>query len=58
MEVELPRIPEEWRAIKMVMIPKPGKDKAQVEGRWPIVLANTVGKLAEKVIAQKLQAPG
>jgi len=39
----------------MVMIPKPGKDHAAVRGWRPIVLANTVSKLAEKIIAQELQ---
>ena len=48
------RIPEDWRKMKMVMIPKPGKDHTMVKGWRPIVLANTVGKLAEKVIAEEL----
>jgi len=39
----------------MVMIPKPGKDHTRVKGWRPIVLANIVGKLAEKLIAQELQ---
>jgi len=39
----------------MVMIPKPGKDYTAVKGWRPFVLANTVGKLAEKIIAQELQ---
>jgi len=41
--------------MKMVMIPKPGKDHTRVKGWRPIVLAQCVGKLGEKVIAQKLQ---
>jgi len=49
------RMPEEWRAMKMVMLPKPGKDHSRVRGWRPIVLANTVGKLGEKIIAQELQ---
>ena len=49
------RMPEEWRGMKMVMIPKPGKDHTAVKGWRPIVLANTVGKLAEKIVAEKLQ---
>jgi len=49
------KMPEEWREMKMVMLPKPGKDHERVKGWRPIVLANTVGKLAEKVIAQELQ---
>jgi len=37
------------------MIPKPGKDRTKVKGWRPIVLTNTVGKLGEKVMANKLQ---
>ena len=37
------------------MIPKPGKDHAKVGGWRPIVLANTCGKLWDKVIADHLQ---
>ena len=51
----LTRMPEEWRNMKMVMIPKPGKDHTTVKGWRPIVLANTVGKLAEKLVALELQ---
>jgi len=40
-------MPESWREMKMVMIPKPGKDHTAVKGWWPIVLANVVRKLAE-----------
>ena len=39
----------------MVMIPKPGSDHLKVKGWRPIVLANTVGKLGEKLIAGDLQ---
>ena len=39
----------------MVMIPKPGKDHTKVKGWRPIVLANTVGKLGAKLIAEDLQ---
>ena len=38
----------------MVMIPKPGKDHTLVKGWRPIVLANTMEKWAEKIIAQDL----
>jgi len=41
--------------MKMVMIPKPGKDHTAVRGWRPIVLANVIGKLAEKVMALELQ---
>jgi len=49
------RVPEEWREMEMVMIPKTGKDHSKVKGWRPIVLANAVGKLAEKIIAGELQ---
>jgi len=42
---------EGWRNMTMVMIPKPGKEHSKVKGWRPIVLLNTVGKLANKVIA-------
>lgn len=41
----LTRMPENWRNMKMVMVPKPGKDHTVVKGWRPIVLANTIGKL-------------
>ena len=54
-EDSITRMPEEWRKLKMIMLPKPGKDHTKVKGWRPIVLANTIGKLAEKIVAQKLQ---
>ena len=48
-------IPETWQQMLTVMIPKPGKDHTLVKGWRPIVLSNTVGKLAEKVFADELQ---
>jgi len=41
--------------MKIDMIPKAGKDHMRVKEWRPIVLANTIGKLAEKIIAQELQ---
>ena len=43
--------PQEWKEARIVMIPKPGKDLSTVKGWRPITLANTVGKLAEKLVA-------
>lgn len=45
---------EEWRQVEMVMIPKVGKDHSKVKGWRPIVLLNTVGKLADKLVAEDL----
>ena len=49
---------QEWRDMTMVMIPKAGKDHSNVKGWRPIVLLNTVGKLAAKVVAQLLGKKG
>jgi len=38
-----------------VMTPKQGRDHPKVKEWRPIVLLNTVGKLADKVVAQTLQ---
>lgn len=46
--------PQEWIAARIVMIPKPGKDLSSVKGWRPITLANTIGKLAEKLVAVKV----
>ena len=38
----------------ITMVPKPNKDHSTVKGWWPMVLANTVGKLADKLIASQM----
>ena len=48
------RVPESWREMIMVMIPKLAKDHRKVKGWRPIVLANTVGKWCEKIVGQDL----
>ena len=45
----------EFQLSKVVMIPKPSKDHKYVKGWRPINLINCVGKLGEKVVANKLQ---
>jgi len=45
---------EEWRQMEMIIIPKPGRDHSKVKGWYPIVLLNTVGKLADKLIAEDM----
>jgi len=47
--------PSKSREMQMIMIPKPGKDISKVKGWRPIILANTVGKLTEKLVAEELQ---
>lgn len=49
------RVPKEHRESMMVMIPKAGKDWIKFKGWRPIILANTVGKLGEKVMADHIQ---
>lgn len=48
-------VPSSWRAMSCVMIPKPNNDHNLVKGWRPIVLSNCIGKLAEKVVADRLQ---
>ena len=48
-------LPEKARDMKIVMIPKPGKNQAEVKGWRPIVLAQTVGKVVDKAIAGAIQ---
>ena len=52
------RIPKEWQHSKVVMIPKPGKDHSKTKGWPPINLINCIGKLGEKVVADRLQESG
>lgn len=52
------RIPEEWQFSKVVIIPKPGKDHGKTKGWRPINLINCIGKLGEKVVADRLQGGG
>ena len=49
------KVPETTREMMMAMISKPGRDHSKVKGWRPIVLANTVGKLGEKLIGEDLQ---
>jgi len=51
-------IPKEWQYSKVVMISKPGKDHGKTKGWRPINLINCVGKLGEKVVADRLQESG
>ena len=44
-------IPDEWKEMKMVMSPKPGRDLTLTKNWRPIKLINCVGKIGEKVVA-------
>ena len=48
-------IPEKWKVMKMVMIPKPGRDLTLTKNWRPINLINCVEKIGEKVVADCLQ---
>ncbi|KAM7303190.1 hypothetical protein ISCGN_013171 [Ixodes scapularis] len=47
------KIPRQWKAAKVVMIPKPGK-RPQLDALRPISLTSCVGKLMEHVILNRL----
>ena len=47
--------PPQRRDARIIMIPKPGKDHARVKSWRPITLSNTIGKLAEKLVAEEVQ---
>ena len=48
-------VPQKWRGMIMVTIPKPEEDRTPVKEWRPIVFANTVGRLGEKIIVEELQ---
>ena len=52
------QIPLALQQIKVVMIPKPGRDLTLTKNRRPINLINYIGKIGEKVMADQLQEAG
>ena len=48
-------IPDRWRDIRVVLITKPGRDLTQTKNWWPLNLISCVGKLGEKVVADRIQ---
>ena len=48
-------IPPAWREMRVVFIPKPGRDLTLTKSWRPLNLINCVGKLGEKVIADWFQ---
>ena len=42
----------------MVLIPKPGRDLTQTDNWRPLNLISCVGKLGEKVVADRIQEEG
>lgn len=47
--------PSEWKNAKLVLIPKPRKNKSSPTAYRPICLLNTLGKLYEHIILAKLK---
>ena len=48
-------IPHKWKEMRVVLIPKPGRDLTVTKSWRPINLINCIGKLGEKVVADHLQ---
>ena len=51
-------IPDRWRDMRVVLIPKPGRDLTQTKNWRPLNLINCIGKLGEKVVADRIQDEG
>ena len=51
-------IPDRWRDMRVVLITKPGRDLTQTKICRPLNLINCIGKLGEKVVADKIQGEG
>ena len=52
------RTPLKWRAMRVVLIPKPERDLTWTKSWRPINLINYIGKLGEKGVADALQDAG
>ena len=51
-------IPSVWRKMRVVFIPKACRDLTLAKNWWPLNLINCVGKLGEKVLANRIQDLG
>ena len=51
-------IPDRWRDMRVVLIPKPGRDLTQTKNWRPLNLINCIGKLGEKVVTDRIQEEG
>ena len=51
-------IPDRWRDMRVVLIPKPGRDLMQTKNWRPLNLISCIGKLGEKVVADRIQEEG
>ena len=48
-------IPDSWKVMRVVLIPKPGRDLTKTKSCRPINLINCIGKLGEKVVADEIK---
>ena len=48
-------IPDKWKEMRVVLIPKPDRDLTVTKNWRPINFINCIGKLGEKVVADHLQ---
>ena len=51
-------IPDRWRDMGVVLIPKPERDLTQTRNWRPLNLINCIGKVGEKVVAGRIQEEG
>ena len=51
-------IPDRWQHMRVVLIPKPGRDLTHTKNWRPLNLINCVGKLGEKVVVDGIQEEG
>ena len=49
---------DRWRDMRVVLIPKPGRDLTQTKNWRALNLINCIGKLGEKVVADRIQEEG
>ena len=47
-------IPDRWRDMRVVLIPKPGRDLTQTKNWRLLNLINCIGKLGEMVVADRI----
>lgn len=53
--LKLNYFPSAWKQAKIIMVPKPGKDKTQLGSYRPISLLPALSKLFERILLEKLQ---
>ena len=51
-------ISDRWRDMRVVLIPKPGRDLTQTKNWRPLNLINCIGKVGETGVADRIQEEG